>query len=132
VPFVLDASVAICWAMHDESDARADAARTRAMIDRPIVPALWWYEVRNILVLNERRGRISEADSERFIESTGALPHTAFPQDIRETLRLARNYRLSVYDSAYLALAKTEGIPLATLDRALEAAARAEGVEIVA
>jgi predicted nucleic acid-binding protein len=44
---------------------------------------------------------------------------------------LARKHRLSVYDAAYLALAKTEGLPLATLDRALEAAARAEGIEIV-
>jgi predicted nucleic acid-binding protein len=117
--------------MQDESDPRADAAQARALTDQPIVPAIWWYEIRNILVLNERRGRIAIADSEQFIESTGSLPRTAFPEHSRETLRLARNYRLSVYDAAYLALAKAEGIPLATLDRGLEAAATAEGVEIV-
>jgi predicted nucleic acid-binding protein len=132
VSFVLDASVAICWAMHDESDARADAAQARALTDRVIVPALWWYEVRNILVLNERRGRISQADSELFLESTGSLPDTTFPQDSRETLQLARKHGLSVYDAAYLALAKSNRVPLATLDRALEAAAIAEGIEIVA
>lgn len=132
MPFVLDASVAICWAMNDESDARADAAWARASTDRPIVPAIWWYELRNILVLNERRGRISQADSDQFIQSTGSLPRNAFPQDSGETLLLARKHRLSVYDAAYLALAKTQSLPLATLDRALEAAARAEGIEIVA
>lgn len=132
MPFVLDASVAISWAMQDESDPRADAAQARALIDRPVVPAIWWFELRNVLVLNERRGRIASADSELFLESIGSLPRMAFPQDSRETLRLAREHKLSVYDAAYLQLAKQEKLPLATLDHDLLRAAVAEGVEIVA
>lgn len=131
MPFVLDASVAICWAMQDESDPRAAAAQARALADRPVVPALWWYEVRNILVLNERRGRIAPTDSELFLASTGSLVRSVFPQDSKETLQLARKYRLSVYDAAYLQLAKQERLSLATLDGDLASAATAEGVGIL-
>jgi predicted nucleic acid-binding protein len=38
---------------------------------------------------------------------------------------------LTIYDAAYLELALREGLPLATLDEALVAAARAEGVPLV-
>ena len=42
----------------------------------------------------------------------------------------ARERDLTVYDAAYLELAIREGLPLATLDRALEKAAFAEGVAL--
>ena len=45
-------------------------------------------------------------------------------------MSLARERNLTVYDAAYLELAKREGLPLATLDRALEKAALAEGVAL--
>lgn len=44
-------------------------------------------------------------------------------------LRLAREHRLTVYDSLYLELAVRERRPLATLDRKLRLAAEAEGVQ---
>jgi predicted nucleic acid-binding protein len=48
-----------------------------------------------------------------------------------EVLRLARTYRLTVYDSAYLDLALRRNVDLATLDGDLAKAARAEGVAVV-
>jgi predicted nucleic acid-binding protein len=45
-------------------------------------------------------------------------------------LALARERQLTVYDAAYLELAIREGLPLATLDRALDEAAIAEGVTL--
>jgi predicted nucleic acid-binding protein len=45
-------------------------------------------------------------------------------------MSLARKRNLTVYDAAYLELAKREGLPLATLDRNLERAAIAEGVSL--
>ena len=47
-----------------------------------------------------------------------------------ETLNLARQYRLSTYDAAYLYLAMQEGAELATLDKALGEAARKAGVGV--
>ena len=34
--------------------------------DHAVVPALRWFEVRNILIDNERRGHIESADSDMF------------------------------------------------------------------
>lgn len=130
--FVVDASVAICWAMPDEADPRADAALARATHEQAITPGIWWYEVRNILVQCERRGRIGATETEDLLarlQTLAAISATT-PSSL-ETLLLARRHRLTVYDAAYLALAVEERAPLATLDRALEAAARAEGVKIV-
>ncbi len=46
-------------------------------------------------------------------------------------LALARAHGLSAYDAAYLELAMREGLPLATEDAALRAAARRVGVPLV-
>lgn len=118
--------------MQDESDPRAEACQARALTDRPIVPGIWWYEVRNILVLNERRGRIEQRESEKFLQSIGSLVRVVFPQESKKTLQLARKHRLSIYDAAYLELAVAEKLELATLDRALKNAARAEGILLLA
>lgn len=46
-------------------------------------------------------------------------------------LELAERHGLTVYDATYLHLAMDIDAPLATLDRQLAAAARAEGVEVI-
>jgi predicted nucleic acid-binding protein len=47
-----------------------------------------------------------------------------------EVLRLARTHQLSVYDAAYLELARRHRVELATLDGDLMKAARAEAVRL--
>lgn len=44
---------------------------------------------------------------------------------------LARRHRLTAYDALYLELALRRALPLATLDRALGAAAEAEDVALI-
>src|SRR4051794_20314921 len=65
--FVLDTSIPACWAFQDEQDARADAAYLRIKTEEAVVPSLWWFEIRNILVVNERRKRITESDTGVFL-----------------------------------------------------------------
>jgi predicted nucleic acid-binding protein len=133
VRYVLDASIAITWAMRDEDHPLADLALKYLTTGSAVIPGIWWYELRNILVVSERRNRITPVDSDRFIHSLEELSiDTAFPQDSTETLRLSRKYKLSVYDAAYLAVALAEILPLATLDRDLASAARSEGVPLLA
>ena len=48
-----------------------------------------------------------------------------------DTLALARSHRLTSYDAAYLELALRRGLPLASRDKALQAAARPEGVPLM-
>jgi predicted nucleic acid-binding protein len=130
--FVLDASIAACWAFPDEQDPRADAALTRIRTEDAVVPSLWWFEVRNILVVNERRKRITESGTNSFLRELVRL-RIRVDREPEEgvVLRLARAHLLSVYDASYLELALREAIPVATLDGKLAAAAIAEGTALI-
>lgn len=130
--FVLDASIAACWAFPDEQDPRADAALARVRLEDAVVPTLWWFEIRNIFVVNERRKRITESGTDRFLRELDRLRVRVDREPAEHAvLWLARTHRLSVYDAAYLELAVRESIPIATLDHKLAAAAIAEGAELV-
>jgi predicted nucleic acid-binding protein len=127
--FVIDASVAACWLMPDEMHAVADAARRRMLSDAAIVPAIWWFEIRNVLIVGERRGRLDAALTARAVALLSELPVSVdHDPDESAILSLCRHHRLSVYDAAYLSLAIREKLVLATLDDALARAAAAEGV----
>jgi predicted nucleic acid-binding protein len=71
-----------------------------------VVPSLWWFEVRNILIVNERRRRITESGTASFLLNLSLLRLRVdrSPEE-NAVLRLARAHRLSVYDAAYLELA---------------------------
>jgi predicted nucleic acid-binding protein len=134
VPFVLDASVVGCWCFQDENDARADAAWDLLERDREsaLVPLQWWFEIRNVALHGERRGRLTEDYNSRFfrILERFAIDYAALP-DHAAVLTLARRHRLSFYDAVYLELAQREGLALATLDNELIKAAPPEGVRLI-
>lgn len=132
MPFVLDASIVACWAFLDEDHRVAELALQRIRTDEARVPALWWFEVRNILIVNERRKRLTERDSTSFLRSLGHLRVTIdrSPEEA-DVLMLARRHRLSVHDASYLELARRYGVPLATLDKELVTAALAMGVHLL-
>lgn len=130
--FVLDASVTACWAFGDENHPDAEAAFAMVHTEEVVVPALWWFEVRNVLLVNERRHRITEPETAVFLTSISRLRIRADrTPDEAGVLRLARTYRLSVYDAAYLELAQRERLALATLDADLRRAAGKAGVPLV-
>jgi predicted nucleic acid-binding protein len=132
MPFVIDASIAVCWLMPDERHPMAEAASNRIVRDLAYVPALWWFELRNVLIIHERRGRLNEAKSAEALKFLRALPVTTdMGAQEDELMRLARTHGLTAYDAAYLELAQRKGIPLATLDKALASAACAEAVPLI-
>jgi predicted nucleic acid-binding protein len=129
--FVLDASITACWAFQDEDHPDARLAFHQMRSEEAVVPCLWWFEVRNILVVNERRRRIAESETAAFLLNLSRLRiRIDRAPDEGAVLRLARTHRLSVYDAAYLELAQREGLPLATLDADLKKAAAGEGVAL--
>lgn len=130
--FVLDASIAAVWAFDDEDHPAAGLAR-QALIDGPAyVPSLWWFELRNTLVVNERRKRITELQVTSFLEALARLPiQLDFEPNEVDVLSLARRHKLTVYDASYLELALRLSLPLATLDGELIAAARAENIKLI-
>ena len=130
--FVLDASVTVCWAFDDEDHPNGSLAFDRMRAEEGVVPGLWWFEVRNILIVNERRRRITESDSAAFLSNLSRLRiRVDRVPDENGVLRLARAHRLSVYDAVYLELAQRLGLPLATLDADLRKAAADERVALV-
>src|SRR5208337_81043 len=117
MPFVLDASISAAWALADESSPLAEAAEKRLRDDEALVPRIWWYEIRNLLIVNERRQRITADHSASFLRLLSAYPIRLEPnEDDQEIFRIARQYRLSFYDAAYLSVAARNRVPLATLD----------------
>ena len=130
--FVLDASVTVSWGLEDEENAVAAVALRRLDAEPAYVPSIWWFEVRNVLLINERRQRITERDTARFLQALGAMDlETDYAPAEGGTLALARSHRLTVYDATYLELAIRKGVPLATLDRRLAEAANREGVSLI-
>jgi predicted nucleic acid-binding protein len=129
---VVDASTTACWLMPDEFDPMALLALRLVEGADVIAPALWWFEVRNMLIVNERRGRLSFAQVEGALAILRRLKiGLDRAPDESSILAFARKHQLSVYDAAYLELAARRGIPLATLDGRLEAAARSEKIALL-
>ncbi|HEX7728257.1 MAG TPA: type II toxin-antitoxin system VapC family toxin [Terracidiphilus sp.] len=130
--FVLDASVTAAMAAMEERSEYVEQVEWRLIRESAVVPPIWWYEVRNFLVVSERRKRLKLEDSSEFLAILATYPIEIDPQVQQDRALLsARSHGLSVYDAAYLELAQRRRLPLATLDRALEAAARAEGIQLL-
>ena len=100
-----------------------------------LVPALFFWEVANALLMAVRRQRLSQAErveALQLLEAQGFDVDPASPAVIwHDVIHLAEQCQLTAYDAAYLELAMRRGLPLATHDRALRAAARSLGVELL-
>ncbi len=133
--WVLDCSVALAWALPDESSAKADDFLESLEPDDTLwVPALWWYELSNALVVAQRRQRLTEAERLQLTELYAMLPiytdSHLNPDAAWRLQAIAKAEGLSAYDAAYLELAQRKGIGLATLDKRLGGAARKTGVHV--
>jgi len=130
--FVLDTSVAAVWAFQHEAHPVAAIALQRLQTDHARSPTILWFELRNVLLVNERRGRTTPADSDTFLHQLAKLAVVIDTEPNEAAIfALARRHRLTFYDAAYLELAVRLQLPLATLDAALAAAARAEKVALL-
>ena len=130
-PLVLDASITADWLLSDEFDPRAASALAWLRKDEATVPQLWHYEVRNALLVAERRGRVPKSRTTERLDSLRGLPIvTDQGADLQAAFDLARAHGLSFYDALYLELAKRREATLATLDAGLARAAISEGLEV--
>lgn len=133
MPFVLDASICAVWALTDESDPLADYVMARLAQEPAIVPALWWFEVRNVLIVSERRKRLTSDGSQEFLKFLAGFPIWSDEEPDEDAIfGFARRHQLSFYDATYLEIAHRKGLPLATLDKALRMAAEAAGISLLA
>lgn len=132
--FVLDCSVAMAWCFEDESDAYADGVLSALDEVAALVPAIWPYEVANVLTFGLRRGRANAASCMRASALLESLPISIagapMKNDIRKLQSAAERYKLTSFDAAYVDLAIEAGVPLSTLDDAQREAARRAGVKL--
>jgi predicted nucleic acid-binding protein len=133
--FVLDCSVAISWCLVDEDNDYANDILTIMPDAEAFVPGIWSLEIANVLLVAERRNRMTQEQSEEAIALLQSLliqVDTATDANaLGTTLVVGRQEGLAAYDAAYLELALRLGLPLATNDtRLMEAASRC-GVDLV-
>jgi len=126
----------MAWCFEDEASEYADAALECLVDGEAVVPAIWPLEVGNVLLVAERKRRLSKADVVRFLELIGGLPIAVEQESPRRMLTdiiaLARDLRISTYDASYLDLAMRSGLPIATQDKLLIKAARKCSVPLLA
>ena len=130
--FVVDASFAASWFLPDETNPTAADLAKEAVREPPLTPSLFLHEMRSLFVMAARRGRGSREDLLQQLEVVEKLySKHAGSGDGLAIGRLAFKHNLTSYDATYLGLALEKKAPLATLDRALAAAAKAEGVTVL-
>ena len=132
---VLDSSVTLAWVYSAETTEEVAGVFARVVESGAWVPALWRLEVANVLEMGVRKGRSDPAFRDAVLADLGLLPITVDPETDRQawgaTAKLAARHRLTLYDAAYLELARRRSLPLATLDSELRIAAAAEDVALL-
>jgi predicted nucleic acid-binding protein len=135
--FVLDNSVTMRWFFGDGKPRElAYAGKVLDAMKKAsaLVPVTWGLEVANVIAKAEAKGLVTEARGGTFLEMLEGVDIEAdtatFLHALTDTLQLARRYKLSAYDASYLELALRLGIPLATLDKDLQKAAKKAGIKM--
>ena len=129
---VIDASVMVALLLRD--DRYGDSARRifeHLDKDDLIVPRIFWYEIRNVLLKAKQNNRIGQQDFEAcLIQLTDELsPAEDVRNDEVRTLDLAQRHNLTVYDASYLETAIRHKARLATFDQKLATAVSKEKIE---
>lgn len=121
--FVVDNSVVMAWYFEDERNEYAEAVLECFEAREAFVPAIWPPEVGNVLLVAERKKRLSEASVIRFLALVNNLAMTVEQETpdrmLKEIVSLARENGLSTYGACYLDLAMRLGLPIATKDESL-------------
>lgn len=128
---VIDVSAVMPWGVPDEDTDSTAPVRARVQREQAVVPSLFWFELANAVVRAERRGRITEEKGTEFLEFFDDVIADEAVPPASALAQLARVHGLTAYDAAYLWVAQSRGLPLATLDGQLRAAATKAGIEVL-
>ncbi len=132
---VLDASAALAWCFADEQTASDRKLLSLVTREGAEAPSIWPLEVANVIVLAQRKGRLTQTQTAESIETIRSLPiriRETTPSSVFENLvLLAQKYSLTIYDASYLELAIRLRIPLTSRDEMLKRAARSAGVALI-
>ncbi len=128
---VMDISVALAAILPERQSDLARLVLLRVADRGAVVPATWHLEIGNALLAAERRRFLEPAQLEEALRHIAALPISIDAETgeraLGDTMRLARDYGLSLHDAAYLELALRRGIMLVSFDAALRRAGQVAG-----
>ena len=130
---VIDASVFVAAIVEDELDIFSQEIYDLIVTKErnAIVPSIFYYETSNVFLQILRRKRITEEKCDVYLQILSSFPLLLdTEQTVLEVANLAKLYNLTVYDAAYLEVAKRNGYPLATLDKRLMVAALNANVKL--
>ena len=118
-PIVIDASVAVKWFL---PELHAVAAR-KLLSEKGhlLAPDLIWSEVANVLWKKVQRGELTAEVARGIVREFQHFPlETPSSKGFLEAAwDIAERFRMTVYDSLYVALAVNRGCALVTADRKL-------------
>jgi predicted nucleic acid-binding protein len=126
ITFVLDASVALKWAIPGAEEPLTE--ESLGLLKRYatgeiefLVPDIFWAEVGNVLWKGVRRGRWRREDAEQAAEEMRdrAFVTVSSVPLLQQALKIAFNFDRAVYDCLYAALAVQAKADLITADERL-------------
>ncbi len=132
--FIVDASVGFAWVYQGQATPETDRLLNDVAAGATVVvPALWFLEMSNVLLVAQRRHRLTAGQRKAAMEKLTAMQLTVDEEGSRnafgKTSELAEQYGLSIYDATYLELALRRSLPLASRDEALRNAAKQCGLK---
>jgi len=134
--FIVDASVGFAWVYQGQATPETDRLLNEVAAGvTVVVPALWYLEMSNVLLIAQRRHRLTTIQRKAALEKLAAMQFTVDEEGTRhafgKTSELAEKYGLTIYDATYLELALRRSLPLASRDEALKIAAKQCGLKIL-
>lgn len=135
--FVLDASVVISFLLQEGSVYADGVFQKHLGRGAPAhVPSLWHLEIRNVLFLKERAGKLASGEAHQALASLRSLTivtdaHTTAASTLMHLERLMLHHGLTSYDATYLELAYRLDVPIATQDKEIIAAAKSLKIRIL-
>jgi predicted nucleic acid-binding protein len=133
---IVDASMAVAWIHPGQATPQSNALLAEVGSGTTLVqPALWPIEVANVLLVLERRGKLTRSERTEALETLSLLDiqidHEMSALAFTRLSQLALDLGLSVYDAAYVELALRLKLPLASKVVPLREAARKRRVTVL-
>ena len=132
--FIVDASVGFAWVYQGQATLETDRLLNEVAAGATVVvPALWYLEMSNVLLIAQRRRRLTAIQRKAALEKLAAMQFMVDEEGTRhafgKTSDLAEKHGLTIYDATYLELALRRSLPLASRDEALTNAAKQCGLK---
>lgn len=132
--FVLDASISLRWCLTGQQTGASSAVLRLMNTAEVYVPMIWPYEMASVVLREVNKTNITSLAAADFFLTLRRFNIVVGnkPVDISSLYEAGKSHRLTGYDAAYVELALELGLPLATADKAMIAAAQRAGVPLLA